>query len=467
MYLKQPCFGQLPLVLLHERFPFLHSILTRVCEDPADREAVAILYRLLALYGEMATRRRATDRLMKARRGAEGPGYHVEYQLHPEVDPEDLNAEGFAAASEPDEDAPEGAGAETHEEAACGLPEVPPADDFPAVDFQEIARRVRIEMGIRCGCHEPNWDARVVEWNGESAVIAHYCEVCTFSKTTTISMTDLPPVPARHCSGKVAIVGHTPQKSGDILDLGYLKCIDTFCHGGGWLTALEVRTGKVWQANLAGGCGTSKKSFQSGLEKPQQNPNTLTLNGAKSGGTRGNGKEYANRRKFLLFCVLPYAAMSCVHTESLFTMKLSIRWLRVRVPSPSLEKRPEDQEKEGLLALAIFSPPRWLFPYAPLFTGFHKPGTRGWFSPAPTTPRCGPRTSQPTPVFRLPASRADRAATRSQSLADKAASSCFSVCVGGSSTWPYLRATSADRLARMRAKVRLLRARSSSSVSST
>ena len=49
---------------------------------------------------------------------------------------------------------------------------------------------------------------------------------------------------SRHCSGKVAIVGHTPQKSGEILDLGYLKCIDTFCHGGGWLTALEVNTGR-------------------------------------------------------------------------------------------------------------------------------------------------------------------------------------------------------------------------------
>ena len=55
----------------------------------------------------------------------------------------------------------------------------------------------------------------------------------------------LPPVPARHCSGKVAIVGHTPQKSGEVLDLGYPKGIDTFCHGGGWLTALEVSTGKV------------------------------------------------------------------------------------------------------------------------------------------------------------------------------------------------------------------------------
>jgi serine/threonine protein phosphatase 1 len=62
----------------------------------------------------------------------------------------------------------------------------------------------------------------------------------------------LPPVPARHCSGKVAVVGHTPQKSGEVLDLGYLKCIDAFCDGGGWLTALEVGTGTVWQANLAG-----------------------------------------------------------------------------------------------------------------------------------------------------------------------------------------------------------------------
>jgi serine/threonine protein phosphatase 1 len=63
----------------------------------------------------------------------------------------------------------------------------------------------------------------------------------------------LPPVPERHYSGKVAIVGHTPQKIGEILDLGYLKCIDSFAHGGGWLTALEVEGGRrVWQANEAG-----------------------------------------------------------------------------------------------------------------------------------------------------------------------------------------------------------------------
>lgn len=55
-----------------------------------------------------------------------------------------------------------------------------------------------------------------------------------------------------HYSGKIAIVGHTAQTSGEILDLGFLKCIDTFCHGGGWLTALEVNTGELWQANMQG-----------------------------------------------------------------------------------------------------------------------------------------------------------------------------------------------------------------------
>ncbi len=58
--------------------------------------------------------------------------------------------------------------------------------------------------------------------------------------------------PGPHMSGKIAVVGHTAQKDGEILDLGYLKCIDTWCYGGGWLTALEVQTGTVWQADQEG-----------------------------------------------------------------------------------------------------------------------------------------------------------------------------------------------------------------------
>ena len=58
--------------------------------------------------------------------------------------------------------------------------------------------------------------------------------------------------PGPHFTGKVAVVGHTPQKSGEILDLGHLVCIDTYCHGGGWLTALDVGSGRWWQANQEG-----------------------------------------------------------------------------------------------------------------------------------------------------------------------------------------------------------------------
>jgi serine/threonine protein phosphatase 1 len=59
-------------------------------------------------------------------------------------------------------------------------------------------------------------------------------------------------VPGPHCSGKIAIVGHTPQVSGEILDLGYLKCIDTGCVNGGWLTGLDVESGQVWRVDEGG-----------------------------------------------------------------------------------------------------------------------------------------------------------------------------------------------------------------------
>jgi serine/threonine protein phosphatase 1 len=59
-------------------------------------------------------------------------------------------------------------------------------------------------------------------------------------------------MPKRHYSGRTAVVGHTAQRTGEILDAGHLKCIDTCCYGGGWLTALEVDAGQVWQAGPDG-----------------------------------------------------------------------------------------------------------------------------------------------------------------------------------------------------------------------
>jgi serine/threonine protein phosphatase 1 len=64
------------------------------------------------------------------------------------------------------------------------------------------------------------------------------------------SLRDVTPRP--HQSSKRVVVGHTSQKTGTILDLGYLTCIDTYCYGGGWLTALDVYSGQVWQASREG-----------------------------------------------------------------------------------------------------------------------------------------------------------------------------------------------------------------------
>jgi len=55
-----------------------------------------------------------------------------------------------------------------------------------------------------------------------------------------------------HKSGKKIICGHSPQRSGQIKDLGFAACIDTGPAIGGWLTCLDVDSGSYWQANEKG-----------------------------------------------------------------------------------------------------------------------------------------------------------------------------------------------------------------------
>jgi serine/threonine protein phosphatase 1 len=55
-----------------------------------------------------------------------------------------------------------------------------------------------------------------------------------------------------HISGKTVFVGHTEQKSAEVLDLGFAVCIDTTCCKYGWLTAIDISTRETWQANRWG-----------------------------------------------------------------------------------------------------------------------------------------------------------------------------------------------------------------------
>jgi len=56
-------------------------------------------------------------------------------------------------------------------------------------------------------------------------------------------------IPGPHYSGKIAVLGHTPQPDGDVLTLPHLVCIDTGCGFGGPLTALDYESGRVWQVD--------------------------------------------------------------------------------------------------------------------------------------------------------------------------------------------------------------------------
>lgn len=64
----------------------------------------------------------------------------------------------------------------------------------------------------------------------------------------TLRWSKLPDNPAPHFSGKTVVCGHTAQKQ--ILDLGHTLCIDTGCGiwAGGRLSAIDLKSGKIWQA---------------------------------------------------------------------------------------------------------------------------------------------------------------------------------------------------------------------------
>jgi serine/threonine protein phosphatase 1 len=58
--------------------------------------------------------------------------------------------------------------------------------------------------------------------------------------------------PLPHVSGKTVVCGHTKQGSGRPRNLGHHVCIDTGAYAGGWLTCLDVDSGRIWQANEQG-----------------------------------------------------------------------------------------------------------------------------------------------------------------------------------------------------------------------
>ncbi len=55
-----------------------------------------------------------------------------------------------------------------------------------------------------------------------------------------------------HISGKHVVCGHTSQKDGVPKSRSHATCIDTWACGSGWLTCLEIQTGRYYQAKQTG-----------------------------------------------------------------------------------------------------------------------------------------------------------------------------------------------------------------------
>jgi serine/threonine protein phosphatase 1 len=95
------------------------------------------------------------------------------------------------------------------------------------VDYHETERFIFTHATVLCDCDLTNQPDHALRW-------------------------EFLPDAMRHHSGKTVICGHTSQKSGVPKVVPGAVCIDTFAHGGGWLTCLDVNNGRYWQTNMTG-----------------------------------------------------------------------------------------------------------------------------------------------------------------------------------------------------------------------
>jgi serine/threonine protein phosphatase 1 len=92
------------------------------------------------------------------------------------------------------------------------------------VDYHETDRFIFVHATVLCDCDMADQPDYALRW-------------------------EFFPDAMRHCSGKTVVCGHTSQKTGVPKVIPGAVCIDTFAHGGGWLTCLDLHTGRYWQTD--------------------------------------------------------------------------------------------------------------------------------------------------------------------------------------------------------------------------
>jgi serine/threonine protein phosphatase 1 len=78
---------------------------------------------------------------------------------------------------------------------------------------------------------------------------------------------DFMPDAMRHYSKRTVICGHTSQKNGEPKVIPGAVCIDTYAHGGGWLTCLDAISGRYWQVDMLGRKREGQIQYEEGHEE--------------------------------------------------------------------------------------------------------------------------------------------------------------------------------------------------------
>lgn len=89
----------------------------------------------------------------------------------------------------------------------------------------------------------------------EHFIFVHATVICDLpmdEQTADALFWEFLPETMRHYSHKTVICGHTSQKSGLPRAIPGAVCIDTKVYADGWLTCLDVRSGRYWQTDMTG-----------------------------------------------------------------------------------------------------------------------------------------------------------------------------------------------------------------------
>jgi hypothetical protein len=155
MYLRRPYLGDLPMVLLHDRFSMLREVILDIWDNPKESEQHGVLLKLLSYYEEMSRKRREGDRRYKQQHNRRNVGGRSALVIP-------LN------------------------------PNTEVTSDSHAELFQRIAAEHRATRRAQCQCPTlDNWVAKVEgQPDDQIVVIQDGCTVCGHWERVSISLTE-------------------------------------------------------------------------------------------------------------------------------------------------------------------------------------------------------------------------------------------------------------------------------------